>query len=303
MLSLALLVRLADSMQLVGTGHCPDPVQVEQRLEALSEPGARDAVGVVDEIDAREIRLRLLDANGAVLAERNLRVGRSCAARSQASAVVFAAWQTEFTAAVPVFPEPPLVEAHPVEAHVAAVTEPPRPATLLLELGAGVGAGFTADQVEPGLRLEAALLRSGGAWSAELGVTAGLPRQEALGAGGARWLRSSIALSGAHRWNGSTAGVHLEAGAVLTYVAAHGVQLAATRSASAWDAGLRTGVRLVLASRPAPWLLLDATFWPLARSLEAGGAPAPYQLPHYEIGLAIGGSLSLALKGSEAPAD
>jgi hypothetical protein len=305
MLSLALLIRLVDTMQLVGTGRCPDPVQVERRLEALSEPDAGEdpAVGEIDEIDAREIRLRLRNAQGAPLAERILVVGRSCAARAQASAVIFAAWQTEFTPAVPAFPEVRPAELAPPP-HLEAQLEAPHPPPMVLELRAGIGAGWTASQVEPSLRLEAALLRLGGAWSAELGVTAGLPRQDAIGTGGgARWMRSSVALSGVRRWGTSDLDVHLEGGVALTLLTAHGVQLAADRSDSAWEGGLRAGLRLLFPARVAPWLLFDATFWPLARSMQVGGTPASVPLPSYELGLAIGGAFTLPLKGSEAPAD
>jgi len=293
---------------MIGIGHCPDPVQVERKLDELGAPrgAAPSPVGEVNEFAARELRLRLLDANGEVLSERTLAVGSSCASRAQASAVVFAAWQTEFTATSIPFPEPPAAQATPPP-HVEAQIEAPRQAALLLELRAGLGAGFTADQVEPGLRLEAALLRRrgprSGPWSAELAVTLGLPREEPLGTGAARWMRSSVALGGAYRWETSSVNIHVEAGAVLTYLTAHGVQLATSRSASAWDGGLRAGLRLVLPVAANPWLLLDFTVWPLARALELSGTPASYELPRTEVGLALGGSFSLALKGSETPAD
>jgi hypothetical protein len=305
MLPLVPLMRLVGTVQLVGPGHCPDPVEVEARLRTLSEPGADETreVGTLEEVDAGRLRLRLLDAQGKVLRERSLAVGSSCAARIQASAVIFATWQAQLATAPPAFPEARVEAAPPretaptplQEAQVSSSAVPPKSRGLMMELRAGLGAGWAADQVEPGFRLEAALLRPGGHWSAELGVTAELARQEALGAGIARWTRSSLALSAGRRFESSSAGVQVEAGAVLTFVSAQGFQLPVSRRASAMDAGVRAGVRCRIPGKVTPWLLLDGTFWPLPGSLAVQVRPVSHPLPFYEIGLVLGGSFSLDL--------
>ena len=106
-------------MAVRGAARCPTATEVADALAALTPPGAATGAGEWAEIapDGDSIRVRLLQADGTLLAEKRLAPG-PCRQQVETAAVVLAAWSSQLD------PEVALgFEAPPAAARAAIVYE------------------------------------------------------------------------------------------------------------------------------------------------------------------------------------
>src|SRR5687767_7906503 len=117
MLPTPLLALLAlSSFEVEGGGSCPDPEAVKARLAELSIEGAH----VVQlRVLTDRLQVRLLDARGALVGERDLMRNSSCEELAEATAVLVSAWTIDVPAL-----ELPALEP---ETTLAATTTDPAP--------------------------------------------------------------------------------------------------------------------------------------------------------------------------------
>jgi len=203
---------------------CPAAAEVEQRLAVLLPPAAAGEAParatIVEEGGA--LRVRLVGADGALLAERALTIAASCADRANVVAVVIAAWDVAQRAEHvedPTLPHAARPPAPPTT--LAAVVPPPAPpAGPRLELSFAPAVTLADGAALPSGALAAAL------WGRRLGARAGLlglgPHDDALGDGRARWSRVGVSLELGARARGRFGRLDGHAGVVAGAVVASG---------------------------------------------------------------------------------
>src|SRR5205814_2301243 len=223
------------------------------------------------------LRIRLSDPDGAVIAERTLEGGASCAELGRMAAIVIASWESDVH---PEFARQP-TEIARVERAPLPEPEIPAPVPALRAAAYDVAAGVTlgqADTLAAGASVGGAWFPRGvglGAWM--LG-TGDLARTIDVGAHQARWQRWTASLELARRWVRDGFVLDAHGGPTLEWVTTEGVDYAQNLSDSALmvggTAGLRTGKWL--SRRVAFWMDLRGFYFPRVDSIygTAGGTPA-----------------------------
>jgi hypothetical protein len=221
-----------------------------------------------------DLRVRLVDQSGKILAERTL-PGSDCAELARATAVLIGAWRTEVAAASP------KLELKP---------PPPRPRPQW-EVGGGFVASFAGSS-----------FAAGGEVIAAVGGRRVLGRLAAFGLdlralsianntqGQARFTRAGFQAGPMVRFRPGRwlLDVHAEATLALLYMDAVG--FATNQAVYAFDLGLGAGARAALHWGPAaPFLSIGIIGWPMGQSVRVSGpAGGSAPLPVFEVLLATG---------------
>jgi hypothetical protein len=280
-LSLALL---ATGLGLVieGNTSCPTPDAVGTALGPLLR---EEISGTDDRLElsqtSHELKMRLLDSRGDVLAARVLPLIASCEAQAHRVAVIAAAWQAELSEE----PLPPAPEIKPsVETERGArlwpePAPPARPTPGYFEMGARLS------YVPVGGLTTAFLLGGGAVWGR-------------WGIEGSGWLELSRNYEMAQE-EGHFFRIAGEFGpTVLVRVDQPEIQLRAQGVASVllanngalFDPGVELGARLLLGGRPASGFLdATVTLWPQLFTDPQGLPLSPLEV-FLSVGLVLGGS-------------
>jgi hypothetical protein len=212
---------------------CPSAEDIAARWAAL---GAETLAGEAHiSVDEDRLRVVLLDRDGGVRADRELRVPPSCSERAAIAAVVLAAWAT------PASPPPPPAPT--------VITRPPPPATIRRTLsteiaasfvGAVAGAGFAASA-----GLDLSLIHSRSGWGGHLSLIGGDTRRVDLGTVSyANYARFPLSLGARRRFVTSRLHIDLSADASFALVYVRGQSFTINQTRYSFDFGLGTGVRL-----------------------------------------------------------
>jgi hypothetical protein len=272
------------SLRILGDSSCPDPRAVEHQLTNLSagQRSAESRVARVDRIRDR-LRLRLMDGEESVLAERWLPATSSCAGLALAAALALAAMD-ESLPAPPAMPTArlPFITGGPPN------LEPPIRRRWGGEVGAVVLGSLADGQLAAGVAVVGALQRGLSPWRGE-GLLA-WDGERGLNAGGgvARFQRWTLGAGPAYRLlQGPSVSLEIEAEALATLLDVRGSGYAQDVTSLFLDPGVMLGVRLRGEAGPlVPWLGLWAAAWLRSHPIEVQGLPTPQQVPDVEL---IGG--------------
>jgi hypothetical protein len=275
------LLAIAASPVKVADDGCPSAAQVEAALTSMLS--VSDAAPTRTDVATLEhaqgaLRIRLSDPDGAVIAERTLDGGASCAELGRMAAIVIASWESD------VHPEFARQPTEIARAERSPIPEPelsaPVPVATLRAAAYDIAAGVTLGQADT----LAAGATIGGAWfprGVGLGVwvlgAGDLARTIAVGGHEARWQRWTASLELARRWDRDGFVLDAHGGPTLGWVATEGVDYAQNLSDSALVVGGTAGLRTArwLSRHVAFWLDLRGFYFPRADSIYGTTAGAP----------------------------
>jgi hypothetical protein len=275
---LSLLVMAASPVTVVDDG-CPAGADVEATLASmLSTTDAAPARPDVAKLDRAEgqLHIELSDSQGAVIAERTLDGGASCAELGRMAAIVIASWESDVH---PEFARQPTEIARATRSPIpepAIPTPVPAVRSAAYEFSAGVMLG-EADTLAAGASVGAAWFPRGvglGLWVLGAGD---LERTIAVGAHQARWQRLTASLELGHRWLRDGFVLDAHGGPTLGRVTTEGVDYTQNLSASALELGGTAGLRTArwLSRRVAFWVDLRGFYFPRADSIYGTTAGTP----------------------------
>ncbi|HEV3063534.1 MAG TPA: hypothetical protein VGY48_35160 [Vicinamibacterales bacterium] len=251
-----------------GDAICPGPVLVAARVATLLPGDAPVSSPPVARVDraGRDVRVRLADPGGAIVAERILPADGDCGELADMVAVTITTWMTEL--------RPEWLPA-PRLPPVAIMVSPPAPTARLTGEG-GVGAGVSVG--EGGVAEAASLLLSLHGRSSGLGAmtraTGTTGRDVSVGAHTATWRRWEIAVGpsyqsppiGALRLTGSL-------GFAAGWLSASGQDFPTNRTASRFSPGAAALIRVARARGLwSPWFALGVSVAFFEQSLTVGGS-------------------------------
>jgi hypothetical protein len=294
----ALAMVLGAAIAVRGTARCPTPAEVNDALAALSAPGATPATGDWADIapDGDSVRVRLLQADGTLLAQKRLAAG-SCRQQAETAAVVLAAWASQFHPEIAFsFETPPPARSAPASGPPTIVATPaPAPPDrdpLVLAAGAGVLASVQGDSLAPAGAIEARLAAQSG-WGGRLAFRATGTHRLALGPGDAAWRRVGVSAGvlRRHAWRRVSAEAGLDVVSGLLFVEGDGYSVA--RSARSVDVGAEAGARLGLPlGRIEPWVGVSVCGWLRSQLIEVAGIPERDRLPTFDARVGIGANVA-----------
>jgi hypothetical protein len=291
------------ALQVQGTGSCPAPGQVEEKLAPLLPldfaSTSSDQATIAAEADGT-LSVSLARADGKTVARRRLPPAATCSEQAETAAVALAVWEAQIhpeislrldrLAASPPPPRaaPPPPAGSEVVLRPAGAHGPARP--LDLGLGAAVLGDWQPGSIAPGARLEALLGRAGAAWRARLSVAGLGAHVDSLPPGQARWWRLYFALGGdyafrfGHRWD-----LALGAAGVVGVATVEGTGFTSDRTARTTDLGVESMLRIDLrVGAVRPWAGLALLTWLRRQTLDVSGTSASLALPRAEPMIAVG---------------
>jgi hypothetical protein len=302
MLSLVLVAVFGTALPVRGATACPTAPEVAEALASLLPSSAEHATGDSAELlpDGDGVRVRLLQADGTVLAEKQLAAG-SCKQMAEKAGVVLAAWESQL------HPEVALaIEAPPAALSLAApalatrpvlsarMPSPPAAApSFAFAMGVGVLASFQGDTVAPAAALDARVYGRQSGWGAKLALRGSGTHRLALGPGEAEWRRLGVAAGVLRRatWRhvSAEAGVDLLSG----WLFVEGDGYTVGQSARSWDFGAEVGGRIGFPlGRAEPWIGVAGAAWLRPQLVEVSGLPAQGRLPALEARVGAGVSIA-----------
>jgi len=276
-----------------GAATCPTAAAVAEALAAISPPDGTPATGDWADIapDGDSIRVRLLQSDGTLLAEKRLAPG-PCRQQAQTAAVVLAAWVSQLRSGVAFsFEAPPraptVAERGPPT--LSAVAAPPDRDRLVVAAGAGLLASLQSDSLAPAAAIEARVHGRRSGWGGRLALRAAGTHRVAFGPGDAAWRRLSVAAGVLHRrvWGrvSGEAGIDLLTGALLV----EGDGYTVPRSTRSWDFGAEAGARAGLVfGRFEPWLGFGLSWWLRPQIVQVTGISGEERLPPLEARIGAG---------------
>ena len=247
------------------------------------------------------IRVRLLQADGTLLAEKRL-APASCRQQAETAAVVLAAWASQFHPEIALSfetPPPAPAVADRRTPTLSAVPAPPAPRDrdpLVLAAGAGVLASLQGDSLAPAGGDRGAPVQTAermGRPSSRCAVPGRIARRS--GPGEAAWHRLGVSAGvlRRHAWRqGVGRGRNRPVDRRPLFVEGDG--LTRCRAArEAWDFGAELGGRLGLVlGRFEPWVGIGLCGWLRPQVIEVGGISGQDRLPMLEARVGIGASVA-----------
>jgi hypothetical protein len=296
----ALAMVLGAAIAVRGAARCPTAAEVSDALAALSPPGGTPATGDWADIapDGDSVRVRLLQADGTLLAEKRLVAG-SCRQQAETAAVVLAAWASQFHPEVAFsFETAPPARSTPAAGPptLVATPSPPAPrdrAPLVLAAGAGVLASVQGDSLAPAGTIEARLAAAQSGWGARLAFRATGTHRLTLGPGDAAWRRVGVSAGVLRRqaWRRVFAEAAVDVVSGLLFVEGDGYSVG--RSARSLDVGAEAGARLGLPlGRIEPWFGVSVCAWLRPQVVEVAGIPERDRLPAFDARVGIGANVA-----------
>jgi len=300
---IGLLVASWLAMQVQGSGSCPSPAEVAEKLAPLLPvdfaSGSTDLAVIVEEADGT-LSVSLARSEGKAVARRRLPRAASCGEQAQTAAVALAVWEAQIHPEISLrldrlagWPMPSSLATPPAADGNTVSRRAERSAsTRALELGVGgaVMAAWQPESVAPGVRLDGTLGTSSGAWRARLSIAGVGTHSQSLAPGQARWRRlyfalgADYALTLGRRWD-----LALGAAGVLGVASVEGVGYTDDRTTQTTDLGLESMLRVDLrVGSVRPWLGLALVTWLRRQTLDVTGTAASLSLPRAEPMLALG---------------
>jgi hypothetical protein len=293
-------------MDVLGPSACPAPHEIAAelgRLSAATSPRhgeGEERLSAEVRRDQAGLSITLRNEAGAVLAERVITGGGSCADLAAAAAVVIAAWQGTLRPDLgPTLPDTDVAPARrrAPAARVPAVasahaTGPGGPSPMDLGVAALVTA---AGNLSPGIQIDGALGRVGSPLAFRL--AASVHEAHTLGLepppdGRTLWSRSTLGAGVRHRtwWRSLALDGHLDLRAAL--VRAEGAGFDENHTRYGFDMGAGAGVRLAWARTwVAPFVELGGSLWSGRKLVVASGTEAESIIPRWAGLLALGVSV------------
>ena len=218
----------------VESDACPSAAEVEQALASMLS----SVSGVVGQDVAKvertggHLRVELVDATAAVLAERLLDGHGSCAELAELAAIVIASWESD------VHPEFVRPHAEPLVAPPPATRAPG--AAFDVSLGASLS---QAGQLAAGGFLGAAWFPRGKGLGLSFLVAGETTRTLEVGDGQARWRRWTGSPEIAWRWGRGGLAVDGHGGLALGWLATNGVNFSENKSNASFSLAVTAGIR------------------------------------------------------------
>ncbi len=296
---------------IVSSSNCPSAAAVEDELDQLQS--SQNFVGKAElSTEDRKLRLILRDDHSEIMAARDFDLGLSCDQRTRTAALVLSAWQAHFQALVvggialppSSVPSPkPSIAAQvpsapamiplksPSPALTAAVSKGPSNRTrVLLDYDIGLAAIAAVDgNVAPGARVDGSLTKRGDRFAAYFALFGLGERNFGFVPGTVNYTRVGAALGPRARFSFRRffLDLHVEADAALTLVEGNGFQH--SRRSFSFDPGLGGGMRLGRGfGKVAPYVLIDATFWPRQQLAAVDNVSGRPSLPKFDVMFGIG---------------
>ena len=283
------LLTLAALPVQVESAACPTGAEVEQALQGLLPPvpatRARDVAHVV-RVD-RNLRIELVDADGAVLAERSLFHDGTCADRASLVAVVIASWESD------VHPEFARTASGPAALDVAkpSAQAPPLPVVQSASYDVAVGAvASLAGAFAPGSALRLGWIPRGSGPGVHVFVEGDGSRTVALGVGQASWRRWMGGAELDWRVDRGASSLDFHGGLALAWLDANGLGFSTNRSAQSFSPGATVGVRWSwwVLRHFAPFAEVGAIYWLRNQSVYSPSDATERELPHFQAVASIG---------------
>ena len=301
---------------ITGTGDCPEPAVVSQKLAALlpsaASAHASGAKGPSPRVhlsraSGGELAILLLGADGRQLDERRLRATAGCDDLAAAVAVVAATWAsdpeptTPARVELPGSPVPPTARNEPASAVVdarsssVAASPPRRSSTTNLRLGAV--ASSAGEQWAAGLRVAGGIRVWGDRWALGAVVAGTLPHSVSVGdvPGAARWMRGYVGVGPELTLLSGPVDLKAHLQAVLGLLHVTGNGLAMPTSDTSFRLGTTAGLWSAWRGWHGlwPWLAADLVFWPGRERLLITGVAAEGTVPSLEGQVAAGVGIDL----------
>lgn len=274
------------SIQVESTARCLSSGEIQEQLALLRlEPGASRVVVVEEE--ANLLRVRLIDADQKVLAERMLEPAPSCDARAMAVAVVIASWEGRFRAPAIEPLELPPQRKSPLAATPRPSVDPPEWEPLRLELRAG--AVVSPVPFAPGALAAVQLGWGASPWRGEAGLVVLASRELALAEGWGRWQTTSLLLGATRQFHLGELRVDASAHAIGSMLAVSGMGFAVNRDTVAAESAVGLGVAVSRRmGRLRPFLSLEAVTRTGRQVMRVDGFEEGQELPRVELWLSLG---------------
>jgi hypothetical protein len=296
MMSLALAAVLGAAIPVRGATDCPTATEVAEALASLLPASIEHASGDLAELvpDGDGVRVRLLQADGTVVADKRLAAG-SCKQLAEKAGVVLAAWESQLHPEVPLAIEAPAVRpptSVPTTAPVVSARMPWSPPALAYAMGAGALASFQGDTVAPAAVIEARVCGRQSGWGTKLALRGSGTHRLALAPGQAAWRRLGVAVGALRRatWSGvsAEAGVDLLSG----WLFVEGVGYTVVQSARSWDFGAEVGGRVGFPfGRLEVWVGAAGGAWLRPQLVDVSGVSGQGRLPVLEARVGAGVSI------------
>lgn len=265
-------------IRVTGSSDCPTPLQVEQAYAAMAAPRSEQRGHHVRiEVVADEVVMSMTSPQGTQVGERRLPRTDVCEDLAAAFAVSLATWQHD----VPFTYSPALAEL---------IETPSEPEIVSWNLGFGMGAGATAVLDLPLWRaLVLARWRATAAGSIRMSLAMGGEQSLSLGAGQARWRRTSLGVGWEHAV-GRSPNISLFGSAIVAWLQVRGEGFMSNRSDGALDPGAELGVHWLLHRFSSSNLWVDggAAVWPRAHQVLTPADQPVASLPISELFVRLG---------------
>jgi hypothetical protein len=267
-------------IQISGTGTCPTPEDVAQRLSALRPPETAQTYRARVDSTGSEVLIELRDAAGAVLASKSLKPTAPCADLAQAAALFVSAWAEQVQGTEPAGPAlPPQLQPVPLV--------PPEPEGLRWELG--VGAQLGGPPFAPGVLLDVALGSRHSSWAIGLELDLRASTRLPLGPGEFGYTPLSARVGPRFRLLLGPLGLDLGLSAVGGVYLLDGEGFDPDQSAHGGRGGASLELRLGWPLGPLrPWLAAQGTAWVQKTTVALRGSAMSTDLPQFEFTAALG---------------
>jgi len=283
-------VVLAAGLKVEGDTSCPQPADVAARFAQLAPTTGEGHRAVLAQLGPTELEVRLLDVQGALIAQRQLEAA-TCAGLLEATAATLFAWE----ATLPSRADPvPAARAPLPSIADGPVPSPSEPASSIRwRLDWSVLGALSGSSIRPGAAAAFSLGPRAGLWLGRLYLKAAWPFDAALAGCRIEWFRPTAGLGAGLRL--LDAAVHLEAQVAFEVglVTAQGRGFEDNRVARAFDPALGLGVHLADDVSPTLQVFgeLGASIFLLSQVAKVGGVQVNLPLPPVTIEARVGLSL------------
>lgn len=271
-------------------GVGPFGESLEPRVESLLPELSRSPLPLghharILPLGSGEVRVLLLDEQGAEVAERTLPTDGSCEGLARAVAVVVAAWSQQLAA-------PQLVaeaEPEPVAPALEPSAPPYSPGPLRWRAEAGLLGALAGEDWAVGAVGRYSLPL--GPLHGQLSVGGTSNRRLGLSSGEVAWRRSWVGLGAAYPfWRTSAIELHVSGAATAALARLEGRGFDTNLKSWEWDAGLTAGLSLYLLPGHwlKPWLGAQGAYWLRHLHADVAGSGRRGDLPYAEFWLTAG---------------
>jgi len=283
------------SMIVDGTTACPTPPMAQALIPRESADRLRGDALRAELVDAgARLRVRLLDGEGKVLAERLLETGPSCAGLAHAAAAVISTLELEVSAAPAVelvaVPRPEGTAAPSPTASLARTNRSRgERAGVAFDVGAAFLGSATGDGLAPAGAVMLRLRSRTSAFRLDAGFFAEGRRDLVFTDGKVSYQRFWVSLGPGYELTRGRLSVELQLGLLGAFSALAGDGVTSVSKENVLDGGGALGLTAQWTlGQFAPWVGLFGLWWPGGTKVEIGALTQSRSLPSSEALLGIG---------------